>query len=245
MSVIYICKTSYFLAQIGIAYTGSGKTLVFVLPIVMFCLEQEKRLPFMRDEGPYGLIVVPSRELAKQIQENIEYFSDHLRRAGMPEIRSCLAIGGIPSSEAMDVVRRGVHVIVATPGRLMDMLNKKMVNLDVCRYLCLDEADRMIDMGFEEDVRTIFSYFKAQRQTLLFSATMPKKIQNFARSALVQPVTVNVGRAGAASLNIVQEVEFVKTEAQVLFILECLLKTPPPVLIFAERKQVSTWARSL
>ncbi len=94
--------------------------------------------------------------------------------------------------------------------RLMDMLNKKMITLDVCRYLVLDEADRMIDMGFEEDVRTIFSYFKAQRQTLLFSATMPKKIQNFARSALVRPVTVNVGRAGAASMNIVQDVEFVK-----------------------------------
>ena len=106
-----------------------------------------------------------------------------------------------------------------------------------CRYLCLDEADRMIDMGFEEDVRTIFSYFKAQRQTLLFSATMPKKIQNFARSALVRPVTCNVGRAGAASMNIVQVVEFVNTEAKIVYILECLQKTPPPVLIFAERKQ--------
>ena len=95
----------------------------------------------------------------------------------------------------------------------------------------------MIDMGFEEDVRTIFSYFKVQRQTLLFSATMPKKIQNFARSALVRPITVNVGRAGAASMNIVQDVEFVKTEAKVVYILECLQKTPPPVLIFAERKQ--------
>ena len=128
-------------------------------------------------------------------------------------------------------------MMVATPGRLMDMLNKKMVTLDMCRYLCLDEADRMIDMGFEEDVRTIFSYFRAQRQTLLFSATMPKKIQNFARSALVCPITVNVGRAGAASMNIRQDVEFVKTEAKIVFILECLQKTPPPVLIFAERKQ--------
>merc|ERR1712038_2198322 len=91
--------------------------------------------------------------------------------------------------------------------------------------------------GFEDDVRTIFSYFRAQRQTLLFSATMPKKIQNFARSALVCPITVNVGRAGAASMNIRQDVEFVKTEAKIVFILECLQKTPPPVLIFAERKQ--------
>ena len=77
--------------------------------------------------------------------------------------------------------------MVATPGRLMDLLDKKIMNLEVCRYLTLDEADRMIDLGFEEDIRTIFSYFKCQRQTLLFSATMPKKIQNFARSALVKP----------------------------------------------------------
>ena len=222
---------------IGIAYTGSGKTLAFVLPLIMFCLEQEVRLPFTRNEGPYGLIVVPSRELARQINENFEFFASHLRNEGLPELRSCIAIGGVPSSEALDKIRKGVHVMVATPGRLMDMLNKKMVSLDVCRYLCLDEADRMIDMGFEEDVRTIFSYFKAQRQTLLFSATMPKKIQNFARSALVLPVTVNVGRAGAASMNIVQDVEFVKTEAKIVYILECLQKTPPPVLIFAERKQ--------
>src|SRR5699024_8164263 len=104
----------------------------------------------------------------------------------------------------MDIINRGVHIMVATPGRLIDMLEKKMVSLSVCRYLCMDEADRMIDMGFEEDIRTIFSYFTGQRQTLLFSATMPKKIQNFARSALVKPITVNVGRAGAASKDIVQ-----------------------------------------
>merc|ERR1719266_467695 len=91
----------------------------------------------------------------------------------------------------------------------------------------------MIDMGFEEDVRTIFS---AQRQTLLFSATMPKKIQNFARSGMVKPVTINVGRAGAASMNIVQEVEFVQPEARIAYILDCLRKTAPPVLIFAEKK---------
>ncbi|GLV35872.1 abstrakt [Carabus blaptoides fortunei] len=127
--------------------------------------------------------------------------------------------------------------MVATPDRLMDMLDKKMVRLDVCRYLCMDEAGRMIDMGFEEDVRTIFSFFKGQRQTLLFSATMPKKIQNFARSALVKPVTINVGRAGAASMNVVQEVEYVKQEAKIVYLLECLQKTPPPVLIFAEKKQ--------
>lgn len=94
----------------------------------------------------------------------------------------------------------------------------------------------MLDMGFEEEVRTILSYFKYQRQTILYSATMPKKIQDFARSALVQPVTVNVGRAGAANLDVIQEVEYVKQEAKIVYLLECLQKTPPPVLIFAENK---------
>lgn len=162
---------------IGIAFTGSGKTLVFVLPIIMFCVEQEVCMPFIRNEGPYGLVICPSRELAKQTHEIIKYFCGYLKQDGLPEIRSCLAIGGVPVNESMEVVQKGVHIMVATPGRLMDMLDKKMVNLRVCRYLCMDEADRMIDMGFEEDVRTIFSYFKGQRQTLLFSATMPKKIQ--------------------------------------------------------------------
>lgn len=104
------------------------------------------------------------------------------------------------------------------------------------RYLTLDEADRLVDLGFEDDIREVFDHFKAQRQTLLFSATMPAKIQNFARSALVKPVLVNVGRAGAANLDVIQEVEYVKQEAKIVYLLECLQKTPPPVLIFCENK---------
>nr|CAH0099031.1 unnamed protein product [Daphnia galeata] len=205
--------------MIGIAFTGS---------------EQELKMPFLPNEGPF---VCPSRELAKQILETVEHFADCLAQQGMPRIKSCLIIGGTPVNQSLEIINRGVHIIVATPGRLMDMLDKKMIKLDVCRYLCMDEADRMIDMGFEEDIRTIFSYFKGQRQTLLFSATMPKKIQNFARSALVKPITINVGRAGAASMNVVQEVEYVNQEAKIVHLLECIQKTQPPVLIFAEKKQ--------
>ncbi|RWS26166.1 thyroid hormone receptor-associated protein-like protein, partial [Leptotrombidium deliense] len=223
--------------MIGIAFTGSGKTLVFVLPIIMFCLEQEMKLSFTNNEGPYGLIICPSRELAKQTFEIIRYYCDALESSGMPALRVCLCIGGTSVKEQTELIKRGVHIMVATPGRLMDMLDKKLVTLHVCRYLTLDEADRMIDMGFEEDVRTIFSYFKGQRQTLLFSATMPKKIQNFARSALVKPITVNVGRAGQASLDVIQDVEYVKQEAKIVYLLSTLQKTPPPVLIFAEKKQ--------
>ncbi|XP_076801297.1 putative ATP-dependent RNA helicase DDX41 [Clavelina lepadiformis] len=223
--------------MIGIAFTGSGKTLVFTLPLLMFCIEQETKLPFEQNEGPYGLIVCPSRELARQTHQVMTYYGKHLEAGGLPPLRIVLCMGGVPAKETLSTIRKGCHIMVATPGRLMDMLDKKMFNLAVCRYLCLDEADRMIDLGFEEDVRTIFSYFKGQRQTLLFSATMPKKIQNFARSALVCPITVNVGRAGAASLDVKQEVEYVKDEAKVVHLLGCLQKTPPPVLIFAQKKK--------
>lgn len=127
---------------IGIAFTGSGKTLVFVLPLIMFCLEQEVRLPFIPNEGPYGLIICPSRELAKQTYDIIKYYCGHLQQAGFPEIRCALAIGGTPVNETMAVVNQGIHILVATPGRLMDMLDKKMIKLDICRYLTMDEADR-------------------------------------------------------------------------------------------------------
>ncbi|KAK6010356.1 DEAD/DEAH box helicase, partial [Ostertagia ostertagi] len=199
--------------MIGIASTGSGKTLTFALPLIMFCLEQEYMMPFERGEGPYALVIVPSRELARQIYDVIvDLFQAIERDSNMPKAesrtmhwrRSCpRASSGLQGVSEHGFVsagvylppflRRnryfsGVHVCVATPGRLSDMLTKKIFNLEVCRYLVLDEADRMLDMGFEDELKSIFAFFKAQRQTLLFSATMPKKIQNFAKSALVRPV---------------------------------------------------------
>ncbi|KAG1113964.1 hypothetical protein G6F42_014320 [Rhizopus arrhizus] len=223
--------------MIGIAFTGSGKTLTFSLPLVMFSLEAEVRLPLTQGEGPIGMIICPSRELARQTFDGLNDMAHALTKGGnYPELRSLLCIGGINMRDQQDVFQKGIHMVVATPGRLMDLLNKKKFNLDNCKYLCMDEADRMIDMGFEEDVRNIMSYFKSQRQTLLFSATMPKKIQDFALSALVKPMVVNVGRAGAANLDVIQEVEYVKQDAKMVYLLECLQKTPPPVLVFAENK---------
>ncbi|KAJ1908686.1 hypothetical protein IWQ60_011582 [Tieghemiomyces parasiticus] len=220
--------------MIGIAFTGSGKTLAFSLPLIMLALEEERRLPFIRNEGPVGLIVCPSRELAKQTCEGLKEMSEHLRQAGYPELRTVLASGGVNLREQLNILAHGVHMVVATPGRLQAMLADGNFNLDLCRYFCLDEADRMVDTGFEEVLRNVVSYFNHQRQTVLFSATMPQKIQDFARTALVKPVVVNVGRAGATSLDIVQEVEYVKKENRIVYLLECLQKTPPPVLIFAE-----------
>ncbi|XP_047078876.1 DEAD-box ATP-dependent RNA helicase 35A-like [Lolium rigidum] len=223
--------------MIGVAFTGSGKTLVFfVLPLVMLALQEETLMPVVPGEGPFGMVICPSRELAKQTYDVIETFLAPLTQAGFPEIRPLLCIGGVDVRTQLDVLNKGVHIVVATPGRLKDLLAKKKMNLDNCRYLTLDEADRLVDLGFEDDIREVIDHLKSQRQTLLFSATMPEKIQNFAKSALVKPVTVNVGRAGAANLDVIQEVEYVKEEARIIYLLECLQKTPPPVLIFCENK---------
>ena len=195
-------------------------------------------MPFSRGEGPFGLIVVPSRELAKQTVDIIKEISRYLDEWGhpYPQLNVCLCMGGVPASEMMQSLDRGLHIVVATPGRLMDSLAKQRFNLLSCKYLCLDEADRMVDMGFEEDVRTILSYFQAQRQTILFSATMPRKIQGFAKDALIKPITVNVGRAGAANKNITQHVVYGREDLKVRQCLLCLEQTPPPVLIFAEKQ---------
>ncbi|KAK8854645.1 hypothetical protein IAR55_003384 [Kwoniella newhampshirensis] len=223
--------------MIGIAFTGSGKTLAFTLPAIMQALEMEARLPFVRGEGPVGLIICPSRELARQTYEGCIAMCNAMKESGeYPELRSLLCIGGINMADQGDVLNKGVHIVVATPGRLIDMLDKGKLNANNCKYLCMDEADRMIDMGFEEDVRSIMSHFKYQRQTLLFSATMPRKIQDFAQQSLINPILVNVGRAGAANMDVIQEVEYVKQEAKMVYLLECLQKTPPPVIIFSDNK---------
>jgi ATP-dependent RNA helicase DDX41 len=178
--------------MIGIAFTGSGKTIVFTLPLVMFALEEEMRVrhdecmymcvcivvsprvqvPLEPFEGPVGMIICPSRELARQTHEVLTHFTSAVLAGGGPELRSALLIGGEDGRAQSDAIRRGVHVIVATPGRLIDFLDKKRINLRLCRYMVLDEGDRMLDMGFDDDIHRISSYFKGQRQTLLFSATM-------------------------------------------------------------------------
>lgn len=224
--------------MIGIAFTGSGKTTVFTLPMIMAALQEETRMPLEKGEGPVGLILCPSRELARQTEEIIKGFAEALVADGHPRLTSMLLIGGIDTKSQFDAIgNRGIHMIVATPGRLKDMLHRRRINFDVCRYFCLDEADRMVDLGFEEDIRDILSYFKSGRQMVMFSATMPAKIKSFAESALIDPVEVNVGRAGATNLDIIQEVDYVKEESKLPALLDALQKTAPPVLIFAENKK--------
>ncbi|KAI9394061.1 hypothetical protein POPTR_005G047301v4 [Populus trichocarpa] len=176
--------------MIGIAFTGSGKTLVFVLPLIMIALQEEIMMPIMPGEGPVGLV--------------------------------------------LEVVKKGVHIVVATPGRLKDMLAKKKMSLDNCRVSIFYMHPYRFDTKLS--LCHIFPLFFQTPLSLNKVATMPTKIQNFARSALVKPVTVNVGRAGAANLDVIQEVKYVKQEAKIVYLLECLQKTPPPVLVFCENK---------
>ncbi|OII72314.1 DEAD DEAH box helicase family protein [Cryptosporidium andersoni] len=258
--------------MIGIAFTGSGKTIVFTLPMVMYSLESELKLHFMGMEGPDGLILCPSRELALQTTSIIEHFVSFLSKSKVnrpgtlkrnreweysekeksnsngnvedynrtyyPLLNVICLIGGESAREKQNIIQRqGVHMIVATPGRLADMLRKKKVTLYQCRYFCMDEADRLTEAGFEEAVRYIFDNFHGRRQTVLFSATMPQKTQEFTRTALVDPIVVNVGRAGAATLNVLQELEYVRQECRLPHILQSLQKTAPRVLIFCENKK--------
>lgn len=120
--------------MIGIAFTGSGKTLVFVLPLIMVAMQEEIMMPIVSREGPFGLVICPSRELARQTFDVVEEFVKPLRENGYPEIRSMLCIGGVDMREQLEIVKRGVHIVVATPGRLKDLLAKKKMNLDNCRY---------------------------------------------------------------------------------------------------------------
>ena len=230
--------------MVGIAFTGSGKTVTFSIPLVMLALEEEIILPLRAGEGPIGILLGPSRELVRQTFElvqslcqSISFQTNKNNNQKYPEIRASLIMGGEPTSLQLKTFREtGVHCIVATPGRLKDCLKKHQLNLDICRYICLDEADRMLDLGFDEEVSEIMNFMKNQRQTLLFSATFPQKFRDFAKTTLVKPIVVNVGRAGAANLDVIQEVEYVKQEAKIVYLCECLQKTAPPVIIFCERK---------
>ena len=153
--------------MIGIAFTGSGKTLAFCLPLIMLALEEESKLPFVCGEGPVGVILCPSRELATQTYENVLTWTDALAQDGKYlRLNTLLCIGGISTGEQCHVLNKGLHIVVATPGRLIGVLEKKCFIFDGCKYLCMDEADRMIDLGFEDDVQNIMSFFKVRISTI-------------------------------------------------------------------------------
>ena len=169
---------------IGLAETGSGKTLTFLLPAIVHINAQPK---LQYGDGPVGLVLAPTRELAVQIQAECVKFGASSR------IRSTCVYGGASRGPQCRDLRRGVEIVVATPGRLIDLLEQGVTNLKRVTYLVLDEADRMLDMGFEPQIRQIIEQIRPDRQTLLWSATWPKEIQGLADEFLKDPYRVVIG----------------------------------------------------
>ncbi len=176
---------------VGLAETGSGKTLAYLLPAVVHINAQPHLAP---GDGPIVLCLAPTRELAVQIQAECAKFGTTSR------IKSTCVYGGAPKGPQAGDLRRGVEIVIATPGRLIDMLESRITNLRRVTYLVLDEADRMLDMGFEPQIRKIVAQIRPDRQTLLWSATWPKEIQALGRDFLHDPYQVRglcVFREGA------------------------------------------------
>lgn len=166
---------------VGIAQTGSGKTLAYMLPATVHINHQQRP---QRGEGPIALILAPTRELAQQIQKVAHEFGSNTM------IRNTCIFGGSPKGPQARDLERGVEIVIATPGRLIDFLEKGTTNLGRCTYLVLDEADRMLDMGFEPQIRKIIQQIRPDRQVLMWSATWPKQVQALAEEFLVNYVQV-------------------------------------------------------
>lgn len=168
----------------GCAQTGTGKTAAFALPIIQRLLESETAAPSKKKIR--ALILTPTRELALQIKENFDDYSCHTK------ITSAVIFGGVSAVSQINLLRQGVDILVATPGRLNDLIAQKIISLSQVEMFVLDEADRMLDMGFIHDVKRVLALLPAKRQTLLFSATMPKEIMALASKLLHEPVTIEV-----------------------------------------------------
>lgn len=212
---------------IGCAETGTGKTAAFLLPIIQGLSEKAR-------PGVRVLVLAPTRELALQIQDNYK----ELNR--VKTNRSVLAIGGANIRTQLTDLRRGATVLIATPGRLLDLIERRAVDLATTEVLVLDEADRMLDMGFLPAIRRVLSLLPAKRQTLLFSATMSSSIEQLARSTMKDPKLVEVNTRGQAASLVEQTAYYVGQESKTALLLELLEKQREPferVLIFTRTRR--------
>uniref|UniRef100_A0A3Q1K6E8 RNA helicase n=1 Tax=Anabas testudineus TaxID=64144 RepID=A0A3Q1K6E8_ANATE len=227
------------------AQTGSGKTAAFLLPVLSQiytegpgdALQAENGRYGRRKQYPISLVLAPTRELALQIYDEARKF------AYRSHVRPCVVYGGADIGQQIRDLERGCHLLVATPGRLVDMMERGKIGLDYCNYLVLDEADRMLDMGFEPQIRRIVEQDtmppKGIRQTMMFSATFPKEIQILARDFLEDYIFLAVGRVGSTSENITQKVVWVEENDKRSFLLDLLNATGKDslTLVFVETKK--------
>lgn len=184
---------------IGCAQTGTGKTGAFAIPVIQLLASDSKKY-----KKPRALVLVPTRELAIQIDQNVESYSKHM------DIKHLVVYGGVSQVKQVAQLSQGVDFLIATPGRLLDLVNQGHANLSAVQHLILDEADNMLDMGFIHDLKKILKLVPQKRQTLFFSATMPTTIRKLADSILSNPVEINVTPVSSTVDKISQSVFFIE-----------------------------------
>ncbi|MCX8486878.1 MAG: DEAD/DEAH box helicase, partial [Crocinitomicaceae bacterium] len=212
----------------GCAQTGTGKTAAFAIPIIqrIHASKQADNSNKIR-----ALIVTPTRELAIQIEESFKNYGSELK------LRYTVIFGGVNQSQQVNRLKNGVDVLIATPGRLLDLQQQGFIKLGNLEIFVLDEADRMLDMGFIHDVKKIIKMIPAKRQTLFFSATMPKEITSLANSILTDPVKVEVNPVSSTAEMIEQALYYVDTPAKKDLLVHVLKETTAPsVLVFSRTK---------
>ncbi|XP_028129507.2 uncharacterized protein LOC114325603 isoform X1 [Diabrotica virgifera virgifera] len=220
---------------VGIAQTGSGKTLAYILPAIVHINNQPA---IANGDGPIALVLAPTRELAQQIQQVASDFGNSTY------VRNTCIFGGAPKGPQARDLERGVEICIATPGRLIDFLEKGTTNLERCTYLVLDEADRMLDMGFEPQIRKILEQIRPDRQTLMWSATWPKEVKKLAADFLKDYVQINIGSLQlSANHNILQIIDVCQEyekEFKLNQLLQEIANNSDPdskILIFVETKK--------
>nr|XP_054599934.1 probable ATP-dependent RNA helicase DDX17 [Nothobranchius furzeri] len=219
--------------MVGIAQTGSGKTLAYLLPAIVHINHQ----PYLeRGDGPICLVLAPTRELAQQVQQVAFDYGKSSR------IKSTCVYGGAPKGPQIRDLERGVEICIATPGRLIDFLEAGKTNLRRCTYLVLDEADRMLDMGFEPQIRKIVEQIRPDRQTLMWSATWPKEVRQLAEDFLREYIQINIGALElSANHNILQIVdvcmETEKDDKLIQLMEEIMAEKENKTIIFVETKK--------
>lgn len=222
--------------MVGIASTGSGKTLAYMLPAAVHIVHQPR---LQRGEGPIALILAPTRELAQQIQSVAQAYS------ARGCIRNTCLFGGSPKGPQARDLERGVEIVIATPGRLIDFLERGTTNLRRCTYLVLDEADRMLDMGFEPQIRKIIEQIRPDRQVLMWSATWPKEIQALAEDFLNDYIKVNIGSLNLSANNNIKQIieiceEHEKEQKLTNLLKEIASEKDNKVIVFVETKKKVT-----
>lgn len=219
---------------LGCAQTGTGKTAAFTIPILQLMQEKLADTLIPPHRKPKTLILTPTRELAIQIGESITAYGSSLK------FKHHVIFGGVKQFSQVNAIRNGLDIIVATPGRLLDLIQQRVLSLSQIEFFVLDEADRMLDMGFVQDVKRVIALLPEKKQTLFFSATMPKEIQQLANLLLHDPVKVEVTPVSSTVELIQQEIYFVEKQNKMSLLIELLKNNDiKNLLVFTQMKHAA------